>query len=98
MSRVVQYSALAAAKLEAQVDYLIDQGALRAALHLKQRVDDFVIGHLSLYPEVGRRVSDKDFYEIWISKTRIILWYRFTEDALDVIDIWHTSQQRGAEN
>ena len=52
--------------------------------------------HLSLFPEVGRRV-DKDFFEVWISKTRIVLWYSFTDDKLDVIDIWHTSQHRGTE-
>jgi plasmid stabilization system protein ParE len=80
--------------LESQLTYLIDQGAGPAARRLEQRLVAFVERTLAAYPRVGTSIGHRDVWEVWIPGTRLVLWYRFTASELQIIRIWHASQDR----
>ncbi len=84
----------ARANLASQIDYLIDQGAFEAAERLVGRVEAFLADFLCFHPASGRYISERGLWEIWIPRTRLVLWYRFTDRELQVIRIWHTAQDR----
>jgi hypothetical protein len=35
-----------------------------------------------------------NIWETWIPGTRLVVWYRFTADELQIIRIWHSAQDR----
>jgi len=83
-------------RLEAQIAYLRDVGALAAAERLRARVMDFLSKHLANFPRSGRRLEDRDLWEMWIPRTRLVLWYRIEGERILVATVWHTSQDRSA--
>jgi plasmid stabilization system protein ParE len=85
----------AADRLEAQVAYLRDAGAMQAAERLRVRVMDFLSNHLASFPRTGRRLDDRDLWEIWVPRTRLVLWYRIEPERIVIASVWHTSQDRG---
>jgi plasmid stabilization system protein ParE len=84
----------AAERLEAQVAYLRNVGAAAAAERLHARVLSFLLNHLARYPRTGHRLGDRDLWEMWIPRTRLVLWYRIEADRIEIATVWHTSQDR----
>lgn len=88
------FAPLAQRDLQAQIDYLNDQSAFDAADRLLARVEQFVADFLTAHPKTGVFLDHRDLWEIWIPKTRLVLWYRFTGTTLEIARVWHTSQDR----
>ena len=86
----------AAERLEAQIAYLRDVGAVAAAERLRTRVMQFLSRHLAKYPRTGRRLRERDLWEMWIPRTRLVVWYRIESERVLVVTVWHTSQERSA--
>ena len=87
----------AADELASQIDYLVDKHALLAAARLKARCDAFFENFLARHPRTGKHIAEKHIWETWIPGTRLVVWYRFTRDELQIIRIWHTAQDREQE-
>lgn len=85
----------AADELISQIDYLIANNAPQAAARLKARFDAFLENFLALHPRTGKLIVEKKIWETWIPGTRLVVWYRFTADELQIIRIWHSAQDRG---
>ena len=86
----------AAERLEAQIAYLRDVGAVAAAERLRTRVMQFLSRHLAKFPRTGRRLKERDLWEMWIPRTRLVVWYRIESERVLVVTVWHTSQDRSA--
>ena len=84
----------AEADLRAQLDYLIERGAVSAAERLAERVKSFLRDFLTVYPATGVFLDHRGLWETWVPRTKLVLWYRFTDAELQVARIWHTSQNR----
>jgi plasmid stabilization system protein ParE len=84
-------------RLEAQIAFLRSMEAVDAAEWLHLRVIDFLSNHLANFPRTGRRLADRDLWEIWIPRTRLVLWYRIEPERIVVATVWHTSQDRSAK-
>ncbi|HEY7548957.1 MAG TPA: type II toxin-antitoxin system RelE/ParE family toxin [Hyphomicrobiaceae bacterium] len=84
----------AEADLQEQLDYPIDRGAVDAAERLSERVKAFLRDFLTAYPATGVFLGHRGLWETWIPRTRLVLWYRFTDSELQVARIWHTSRNR----
>ena len=69
----------AEADLQGQLDYLIERGAVSAAERLLERVRTFLRDFLTVYPRTGRFLDHRGLWETWIPRTRLVLWYRFTD-------------------
>jgi plasmid stabilization system protein ParE len=80
--------------LAQQIDYLIGAGAPRAAEMLLQRVENFLATTLLAWPRTGHFIPEREIWESWIPRTRIVVWYTFDASELVVIAVWHTSQDR----
>jgi plasmid stabilization system protein ParE len=83
-------------RLEAQIAYLRDVGAVAAAERLRTRVMQFLSRHLAKYPRTGRRLRERDLWEMWIPRTSLVVWYRIESERVLVVTVWHTSQDRSA--
>jgi len=84
----------AAERLEAQIAFLRDAGALDAAERLRVRLMGFLSNHLAHFPRTGRRLKDRDLWEMWVPRTRLVLWYRIEHERIVVATVWHASQDR----
>jgi plasmid stabilization system protein ParE len=49
-----------------------------------------------VFPRTGRSLKDRDLWEIWIPRTRLMLWYRIEHERILIVTVWHTSQNRSA--
>ena len=83
-------------RLEAQIAFLRDAEAVAAAERLRARVMGFLANHLAHFPRTGRSLKDRDLWEIWIPRTRLVLWYRIEHERILIVTVWHTSQDRSA--
>ena len=92
--RRVYFDESASSELQRQIDYLIDANAAKAAAKLDTRVRSYLLRYLADFPKTGRLVDGAGVWECWIPRTRIIIWYRFTDDELQIVHVWHTSQDR----
>jgi plasmid stabilization system protein ParE len=90
----VVFAARARINFDNQIDYLIAQGATKAAKRLRLRVHTFLTSFLIVHPRTGAYLAERDLWETNIPRTKMIIWYRFTADVLAVIDVWHSSQDR----
>ena len=90
----LRYTEHARARLDHQIDYLIEQNAVAAAEHLSLRVAGFLENSLRAHPKIGRYISEKHVWETWIPGTKLVVWYAINDDELVIIDFWHTSQKR----
>jgi plasmid stabilization system protein ParE len=81
-------------RLEAQIAYLRDAGAEAAAERLRARVLSFLLNHLARFPRTGNHLDDRGLWEMWIPRTRLVLWYRIEADRIEIATVWHTSQDR----
>jgi plasmid stabilization system protein ParE len=84
----------AADELVSQIEYLIEHNALQAAVRLAMRCNAFFENFLARHPRTGKHIVERDIWETWIPGTRLVIWYRFTEDELQIIRIWHAAQDR----
>jgi plasmid stabilization system protein ParE len=83
--------------LQNQLDYLIERGAVLAAERLASRVRAFLQDFLTIYPATGVFLDHRGLWETWIPRTRLVIWYRFTDTELQVARIWHTAQDRRSQ-
>lgn len=90
---IVIWQPAAQSKLEAQVDYLIEHHAPLAAERLRIRVLEYIADTLALFPQTGAYIGARDLYEVWIPHTKVVIWYRFDDQTVTIIDLWHTSQR-----
>jgi plasmid stabilization system protein ParE len=74
--------------------YLRDVGAAAAAEQLHPRVLSVLLNHLARFPRTGRRLDDRDLWEMWIPRTGLVRWYRIEIDPIEIATVWHTSQDR----
>ena len=81
-------------RLEPQIRYLRAQGALRAADDLRRRVMQFLSRHVADYLRTGRYLPDRDLWEMWIPRTRLVVWYRIEPDHIAIATVWHSAQDR----
>ncbi|HEY5830104.1 MAG: type II toxin-antitoxin system RelE/ParE family toxin [Hyphomicrobiaceae bacterium] len=86
----------AADRLESQIAYLRDVGAGAAAERLRTRIMTFLSKHIAHFPRTGRWLDDRDLWEMWIPRTRIVLWYRIEREHIEIVTVWHTAQNRSA--
>ena len=59
---------------------------------------DRILGLLSVQPEMGtkaRRVTLPGVRRVTLSRIRYYIYYRVTDDALQVLALWHTSRGQG---
>ena len=88
----------AADRLESQIAYLRDVGAGAAAERLRTRIMTFLSKHIAHFPRTGRWLDDRDLWEMWIPRTRIVLWYRIREGAhRDCDRLAHGAEPIGCE-
>jgi plasmid stabilization system protein ParE len=80
--------------LARQFDYLIEHDAASAARRLEQRLSNFVEHTLGAHPRAGIYLAHRDLWETWVPRTRFVVWYRFTDTELQIVRVWHTSQDR----
>ena len=83
-------------ELIAQIDYLIQHDAVSAAYKLEAYVRWFIVEHLAVHPTIGTTLEHRDLWEFCIPKSRLVLWYRFTDVELKIVYLWHTSEDRQA--
>lgn len=94
--RSYRFAAQARQDLFDQIDYLIDQGAADAAARLLVRVESYVRSFLCVYPGAGRVVGHRGLWETWVSRTRLVIWYRFDDDSVEIVRVWHAARDRSA--
>jgi plasmid stabilization system protein ParE len=85
----------AADELAKQLDFLLERHAVGAAIRLESRCSDFLERFLASHPRTGKFIREAEVWETWIPGTRLVIWYRFLPDELQVLRIWHAAQQRG---
>ncbi len=84
----------AEADLQSQLDYLIERGAVDAAERLSTRLKTFLRDYLTVYPATGIFLNHRGLWEIRVPRTRLVLWYRFTDSEVQIARFWHTAQDR----
>jgi plasmid stabilization system protein ParE len=91
----VVYTPTATRQIENQISYLVSQGAQRAAAAAHQRITSFIHDFLARYPKAGQLIPEKQIYEIWIPRTRFIVFYRIeARDTLRILALFHSAQDR----
>jgi plasmid stabilization system protein ParE len=88
----VVLSPRAARDLDAQLQYLIDQHAVKAAADLEALVSHFLLKTLVSTPRIGLYDAQHNLYETWIPRTKLVIWYRIEHEHIVIARFWHTSQ------
>ena len=81
-------------ELANQLGYLIDKGAITAARRLEQRLTSYITNTLSRFPRSGNYITHRALWECWVPGTRLIVWYRFTTEEMQIVRVWHSAQDR----
>lgn len=84
----------AEADLQVQLDYLVEQGAIEAAERLSARIKSFLRDFLTVYPATGVFLDHRGLWETWVPRTRLVLWYRFSDTEVQIVRVWHTARDR----
>jgi len=92
--RTIAFDPLARDDFLQQLDYLIANHAFDAALNLERQFKSFLYQTLATFPLVGHSTSRPGIFESVVPHTRLLVWYRFTEDTIEIVRIWHSSQTR----
>jgi len=95
--RELRFTPEAKGELARQLDYLVGEGAVRAAQTLLDRVERFLSTTLLEWPGTGRFIPDPGVWESWVPRTWLVIWYTFDDAELVVIAVWHASQNRASE-
>lgn len=77
-----------------QLGYLVDRNAPAAARRLEARLTNFIETTVARFPRSGTFVGHRDLWDMWIPKTRFVIWSRFSSAELQIVRIWHASQDR----
>ena len=77
-----------------QLGYLVDQGAAAAATRLERRLTRYIEDTIANFPRTGDYIPERQLWEMWVPRTKMVIWYRFTADELQIVQVWHTSQNR----
>jgi plasmid stabilization system protein ParE len=93
----ITFDPRAADELAYQIEYLIDRHAVAAAIRLEARCNAFLEQFLATHPRSGKYIAEAKIWETWIPGTRLIIWYRFRHNELQVLRIWHAAQRRTPE-
>jgi plasmid stabilization system protein ParE len=90
----VVYTPTAARQIESQIAFLVGQNADQAAVAARERMG-FIGDFLTRHPRTGRFIPKKQIYEIWIPRTRYVVFYRVdNHDTLRILALFHTPQDR----
>lgn len=93
----VVFTPTATRHIESQLEYLVSKGAVSAAIAARERITSFVSDFLVRYPRTGRFIPERQIYEIWIPRTRFVVFYRIERgNVLTILAFFHTSQDRSA--
>ncbi len=76
------------------MDYLVALGAADAALSLRLRIEEFMADTIAVFPRSSHYIKERDVFETWIPRTKLIVWYTFTDATIDVVTFWHAAQDR----
>lgn len=92
----VVYTPTARRQIEAQLTYLVDRNATRAAERLRNRITSFVTGFLVRHPRASRFIAERNLFETWIPRTPYVVLYRVDDsaDTLTVLALFHSAQDR----
>ena len=67
------------------------QDSPQPAVAIAARVET-TVGYTVLFPFAARYQSDHDVYDRFVPKTRLVMIYRVSDDAITVIGVLHTSR------
>ena len=81
-------------ELGTQLGYLVDRGAVARARWLENRLSHYLSTTVAAYPRTGTYLTHRDLWETWVPRTPFVLWYRFSAAELQVVRLWHGSQNR----
>ena len=81
-------------ELGTQLGYLVDRGAVARARWLENRLSHYLSTTVAAYPRTGTYLTHRDLWETWIPGTRLVVWYVFDDQAVTVVAVWHTAQDR----
>lgn len=84
-------------ELKHQLQYLIDHNAALVARDLERRLVAYIDQTLVFAPRSGKHLAHRGLWEIWVPRTRLVLWYRFDHDTLEIARVWHTAQDRSSD-
>lgn len=92
----VVLSARVEADIANQLQYGVDRFGRAVAERTFARLDNFIFGFLSAHPFSGKYLEARDIYEIWISKTPFVIFYRVSPqaDTVTVLALFHHAQDR----
>jgi len=88
----IRWTRLALNDFEQAQDF-IAQDDPEAAHKIAQRILD-ATGKLLEFPRIGRIGEDEDTREWIVPKTPYMLIYTIKEDAVELLRVWHMSQDR----
>ena len=77
--------------LDHQLSYLIGQATAR---NLERRFAAYIEQTLAMFPRSGHLIADRNIWESWVPRTRLVVWYRFTSDELQIVRVWNSAQDR----
>jgi plasmid stabilization system protein ParE len=92
----IRYTATARRQIAAQLSYLVDVGAPRAAARLRERIAAFVENVVAAHPRAACSIPERDIREAWIPRTPYVIQYRYNEptQTITILALFHTSQDR----
>lgn len=84
-------------ELARQLGYLVDRGAAAAASRVEARLTSYIKHTVAKHPRTGTYIAERDIWETWVPRTKFVIWYRLTDTELQVVRVWHTAQNRTAD-
>ena len=81
-------------QLANQMRYLVDQHAHDAARKFERTISNFLKGTVALYPASGTYLTHRELWERAVPQSHFVVWYRFTREEIEVVRVWHSSQNR----
>ncbi len=88
----LRWTNLALQGFEQAHDYMMQEDPESAKL-IAQRILD-ATRRLQQFPRMGRVGEDEDTRELVVQKTPYLLVYSINEDMIELLRVWHTSQDR----
>jgi len=88
----LRWTNLALKDFEQAHDYIMQEDP-ESAQRIAQRILD-ATRRLQKYPRMGRVGADEETRELVVQKTPYLLVYSLTGDAIELLRVWHTSQDR----
>ncbi len=91
----LRWTTLALQDFEQAHDYIMQEDP-EAAKRIAQRILDATI-RLKQFPRIGRVGEDEDTRELPVQKTPYLLVYSIDGDFVELLRVWHTSQDRSSD-